>query len=54
VIVLRDNKPFLALGTRGGAAIPTTILQVFLNVVVYGKSLPAAVAAPRCSTSAPA
>lgn len=47
VIVLRDNKPFLALGTRGGAAIPTTILQVFLNVVVYGKSLPAAVAAPR-------
>jgi gamma-glutamyltranspeptidase/glutathione hydrolase len=47
VIILRDGKPFLALGTRGGAAIPTTILQVFLNVVVYGKSLPAAVAAPR-------
>lgn len=47
VIVLRDEKPFLALGTRGGAAIPTTILQVFLNVVVYGKSLPAAIAAPR-------
>ena len=47
VIVLRDNKPFLAIGTRGGAAIPTTILQVFLNVVVYGKSLSAAVAAPR-------
>jgi gamma-glutamyltranspeptidase/glutathione hydrolase len=47
VIILRDGKPFLALGTRGGAAIPTTILQVFLNVVVYGKSLPAAIAAPR-------
>jgi gamma-glutamyltranspeptidase/glutathione hydrolase len=47
VIVLRDEKPFLALGTRGGAAIPTTILQVFLNIVVYGKSLPAAIAAPR-------
>jgi gamma-glutamyltranspeptidase / glutathione hydrolase len=47
VIIIRDGKPFLALGTRGGAAIPTTILQVFLNVVVYGKSLPAAVAAPR-------
>lgn len=47
VIVLRDNKPFLAIGTRGGAAIPTTILQVFLNLVVHGKSLPAAVAAPR-------
>jgi gamma-glutamyltranspeptidase / glutathione hydrolase len=47
VIVLRDGKPFLALGTRGGSAIPTTILQVFLNVVVYGKSLNEAVAAPR-------
>lgn len=47
VIVTRDNKPFLAIGTRGGPAIPTTILQVFLNIVVYGKSLPAAVAAPR-------
>lgn len=47
VIVLRDGKPFLALGTRGGAAIPTTILQVFLNIAVYGKSLQDAVAAPR-------
>ncbi|HYC60497.1 MAG TPA: gamma-glutamyltransferase [Thermoanaerobaculia bacterium] len=47
VIVLRDGKPFLAIGTRGGTAVPTTILQVFLNVVVYGKSLPAAIAAPR-------
>ncbi|HEX2122298.1 MAG TPA: gamma-glutamyltransferase [Thermoanaerobaculia bacterium] len=46
-IVLRDEKPYLALGTRGGPAIPTTILQVFLNVAVYGKSLPDAVAAPR-------
>ncbi|HEX8618145.1 MAG TPA: gamma-glutamyltransferase [Thermoanaerobaculia bacterium] len=47
VIVLRGGKPFLALGTRGGAAIPTTIVQVFLNVVVYGKSLHDAIAAPR-------
>jgi gamma-glutamyltranspeptidase/glutathione hydrolase len=46
-IILRDGKPFLALGTRGGGAIPTTILQVFLNIAVYGKSLPDAVAAPR-------
>jgi len=46
-IILRDGKPFLALGTRGGAAIPTTILQVFLNIAVYGKSLTEAVAAPR-------
>ncbi|HKR65760.1 MAG TPA: gamma-glutamyltransferase [Thermoanaerobaculia bacterium] len=47
IIVLRNGKPFLAMGTRGGAAIPTTLLQVFLNVVVYGKPLADAIAAPR-------
>lgn len=47
VIVLHDGKPFLALGTRGGASIPTSILQVFLNVAAHGMSLADAVAAPR-------
>ncbi|HYM63030.1 MAG TPA: gamma-glutamyltransferase [Thermoanaerobaculia bacterium] len=47
VIILESGKPFMALGTEGGAMIPTTILQVFLNVVVYGKTLYEAVAAPR-------
>lgn len=46
-IVLRDGRPFLALGARGGTSIPSTVLHVFLNVVVYGKSLTEAVAAPR-------
>lgn len=46
-IILRDNRPFLAIGTSGGTAIPTAILQVFLAVVVHGKSLQDAVAAPR-------
>jgi gamma-glutamyltranspeptidase/glutathione hydrolase len=46
-IILRDGKPFLALGTKGGPSIPNTILQVFLNVAVYKKSLQEAVAAPR-------
>ena len=51
-IILRDSRPYLALGTSGGAAIPTTILQVFLNMTTYGKSLPEAVAAPRWHQSA--
>ncbi|HVR41205.1 MAG TPA: gamma-glutamyltransferase, partial [Thermoanaerobaculia bacterium] len=46
-IVLKNGAPFLALGTRGGPTIPTTILQIFLGVTVYGKSLADAVAAPR-------
>jgi gamma-glutamyltranspeptidase/glutathione hydrolase len=46
-IVLRNNQPYLAIGTRGGPSIPTTILQVFLNLVIYGKSLPDAIEAPR-------
>jgi gamma-glutamyltranspeptidase/glutathione hydrolase len=46
-IVLRGGIPFLALGTRGGAAIPTTVLEVFLAVAAYGKPIVEAVAAPR-------
>ena len=46
-IILRDGKPFMALGTKGGPSIPNTILQVFLNVAVYRKTLQEAVAAPR-------
>ncbi len=46
-IVLRNRRPFLALGTRGGPSIPNTVLQVILNVAIYGKSLDEAVAAPR-------
>lgn len=47
VIVMKNGRPFLVLGTRGGPAIPTTILQVLLNVIVWHKSLSDAVAAPR-------
>lgn len=46
-IVLRDGHPFLAMGARGGTSIASTMLQVFLNVAVFGKSLTEAVAAPR-------
>jgi gamma-glutamyltranspeptidase/glutathione hydrolase len=46
-IVLKNDKPYLALGTRGGPTIPTSVLQVLLNVLVYKKPLAEAVAAPR-------
>jgi gamma-glutamyltranspeptidase / glutathione hydrolase len=46
-IVMKENHPVIALGTPGGGAIPTTILQVLLNVIVYDKPLGEAIAAPR-------
>ncbi|WP_433826315.1 gamma-glutamyltransferase [Actinoplanes sp. CA-015351] len=48
-IVLKDGKPFLALGSPGGATIITTVLQVLLNRVELGMTLPEAMAAPRAS-----
>lgn len=46
-IILRDGKPYLGIGTSGGAAIPNIVVQIFLDVSVFGKSLPDAVDAPR-------
>jgi len=46
-IIMKDGAPLLALGTRGGATIPTTVLQIFLNVALYGRTLQDAIAAPR-------
>jgi gamma-glutamyltranspeptidase/glutathione hydrolase len=46
-IILRGGKPFMALGTRGGSTIPSSVLQVFLNVTVYHMALQEAVAARR-------
>ncbi|MET3430154.1 gamma-glutamyltranspeptidase/glutathione hydrolase [Actinoplanes tereljensis] len=48
-IVLKDGKPFLALGSPGGATIITTVLQILVNRLILGQSLPEAMAAPRAS-----
>lgn len=46
-IILRNENPFLVLGSPGGGTIPTSVLQVFLNVTVFGMSIGEAVDAPR-------
>jgi len=46
-IVLEHGRPRLVVGSPGGATIPTTILQVYLNVLVRGEPLGEAVAARR-------
>lgn len=48
-IVLKDGKPFLALGSPGGSTIITTVLQMLVNHLDLGMSLPEAIAAPRAS-----
>ena len=48
-IVLRNGRPFLALGSPGGASIITTVAQILLNRIDFGMTLPEAVAAPRLS-----
>ncbi|WP_459645901.1 gamma-glutamyltransferase [Kineococcus sp. NUM-3379] len=48
-IVLRDGEPLLALGSPGGATIITTVLQVLVDRLDRGASLPEAVARPRVS-----
>jgi gamma-glutamyltranspeptidase/glutathione hydrolase len=49
VIAFRNGKPVFSVGAAGGSTIITTILQIILNHVDFGISLPAALAAPRVS-----
>jgi gamma-glutamyltranspeptidase/glutathione hydrolase len=48
-IVLRDGRPFFAVGSPGGASIITTVAQLVVDRVDFGMSLPDAIAAPRLS-----
>ena len=43
-IVTRDGKPFLAVGSPGGSMIITTVLQVLLERLDLGATLPEAIA----------
>lgn len=46
-IVEKDNQFLFALGSPGGTTIPTSVLQVFLNVVEFGMPLQKAIDMPR-------
>jgi gamma-glutamyltranspeptidase/glutathione hydrolase len=48
-IVFRRGAPLLAIGSPGGATIITTVLQILLNRLDLGMTLPDAIAAPRAS-----
>jgi gamma-glutamyltranspeptidase/glutathione hydrolase len=48
-IIERGGRPFLAVGSPGGATIITTVLQILLNRLDFHMTLPDAIAAPRAS-----
>ena len=49
VIALTGGQPVFSVGAAGGSTIITTILQIIMNHVDFGMSLPDALAAPRVS-----
>src|SRR5690606_4657770 len=52
-ILMRDGKPWIALGTPGGHTIGQTVPQIIMNIVDFGMDLEAALAAPRISFAQP-
>ncbi len=48
-IVLEDGQPLLALGSPGGSTIITVVLQILIDRLDLGATLPRAIAAPRAS-----
>jgi gamma-glutamyltranspeptidase / glutathione hydrolase len=48
-IITRHGRPYLAVGSPGGATIITTVLQILIDRLDLARSLPEAIAAPRVS-----
>src|SRR5688500_18692981 len=46
-IVLKDNKPFIIVGTPGGTTIPTSVFQSLINIIDFGMSAEDAVYKPK-------
>ena len=46
-IVLKENKPFLVVGTPGGTTIPTSVFQTIVNVIDFNQSIADAVDNPK-------
>lgn len=46
-IVLKNNKPFLVVGTPGGTTIPTSVFQTLVNIIEFNMSTEDAVYKPK-------
>jgi gamma-glutamyltranspeptidase/glutathione hydrolase len=52
-VVLKDGRPFLAIGTPGGDSQDQQILLVLLNIIDFGLDVQAAIEAPRVNSLHP-
>ncbi len=52
-IVLKDGQPFLAISTPGGDSQDQQILNVLLQILVFGKDIQEAIEAPRINSLHP-
>jgi len=52
-ILLRNGRPWVALGTPGGHTIGQTVPQIVMNLVDFGMDLEQALAAPRIAFAQP-
>jgi gamma-glutamyltranspeptidase/glutathione hydrolase len=48
-IIIRDGKPWVALGTPGGHTIGQTVPQMVMNIIDFKMNIQEAIAAPRMS-----
>jgi gamma-glutamyltranspeptidase / glutathione hydrolase len=52
-VVLKEGRPFLAIGTPGGDSQDQQILLVLLNIIDFGRDVQAAIEAPRFNSLHP-
>ncbi len=53
ILVLRDGRPVVALGTQGGFHIQQTTPQMLINLLDFDMDIQRAIAAPRISFAEP-
>jgi gamma-glutamyltranspeptidase/glutathione hydrolase len=46
-IVLKDNKPYIVIGSPGGSTIITVVLQVIMNCIDFNMNIQQAIDIPR-------
>jgi gamma-glutamyltranspeptidase/glutathione hydrolase len=46
-LVLKNNKPYIVIGTPGGTTIPTQVYQALINILEFGMTAEDAINKPK-------